>query len=466
VSETTLAHPELPDPHRRGPAARLSPVPDGPLPLRTPPAASPPAATPPVAPASAAIPSAAIPPAAIPPAAIPSAALPPVASPAPAMASGVVASLREAAVELLPWARTRLRQLVEHPSPNGDAAAIDAFGELLLGGHAETGAETMTLAGPDGDHLLACWPGADPAAAPALLVGHHDTAPGPGPCADDGATLEGPGALDGKSGLVVAEMAVRLLNVAGIAPAQQVRLLTSADATLGSPTARPYLVAEVARAGAVFGLAAPRPDGVLTTGRAGSARVLLRVAAEGEPAPSAIDELLDQIAVVRAAAAATGAVVNVGRLGGGTDAYAVADVAGAELGVRFPTPAAERAVLDAVSALAARRPGLAVRTEPLSVVPAWPAPPANPLLEWVAAVGERHGMAVVGAPTDPATQAGEGAGDTNHAGALGAPTLDGFGGVGRRTGGGASAREWIRIDSLVPRAVLLAALLALPLPPR
>ncbi len=220
---------------------------------------------------------------------------------------------------------------------------------------------------------------------------------------------------------------------------------------MGSPTARPYLVAETARAGAVFGLGAPRPDGVLTTGRAGSARVLVRVAATGEPGGSAIDELLDQLAAVRAVAARLRAVVNVGRIGGGTEAYEVAEVAGAELGVRLPDAASEEAFLDAVGALTALRPGLAVQGEALSVVPAWTPPARNPLLDWVGMVGHQYGMAVVGAPSDEPGAGGESAGDTNHAAALGAPTLDGFGGVGRRVQSGTAPDDRIRLDSLVPR---------------
>jgi glutamate carboxypeptidase len=374
---------------------------------------------------------------------LPSAPLAP--PPAPALA--------DVATELLPWARERLRHHVGHASPNGDAAALDAFGEVLLAGYAETGAETMALAGPDGDHLLACWPGADPALPPVLLLGHHDTAPG-GALAEDAATLTGPGALDGKSGLVVAEMAIRLLNLTGRAPAQQVRLLVSADTLMGSPTARPYLVAEVARAGAVLGLAAPRPDGVLTTGRHGSARVLLRAAGAG-----AIDELFDQLTAIRSAAGQFGVGVNIGRVGGGTGAYDVADVAGAELGIRFDDAAAETAFAATLAALSPRRAGVMVQAEAMSRVPTWPEPAGTPLLSWVAAVGERHGMAVVGA--SGVSEAVEAAADTNHAGALGAPTIDGFGGVGWR-----SPAEVVRVDSLVPRAVLLAALLSQPLPTR
>lgn len=396
---------------------------------------------------------------------------PPAAEPGPVAggSQAAAAALHETAAELMPWARDRLLHLVGHASPNGDAAALDAVGEVLTAGYAETGAETMTLAGPHGDHHLACWPGADQGLPPVLLLGHHDTVPGGADARTDGdTTVAGTGALDGRSGLVVAEMAMRLLNVVGLAPAQPVRLFVSADSLMGSPTARPYLVAEVARAGAVLGLAAPRPDGVLTTGHAGGARVLMRVGPDGSGHPaSAIEELLDQLGTVRANAVPLGAAVNVGRIGGGIDAYAVAEVAGAELGVRFTDPAGERAFLDGLTTLAARRPGLDVQVEALSHVPAWPAPEANPLLDWVAAVGERHGMAVVGASAcDPRAAGDSHAGDANHAGVLGAPTLDGFGGVGQRVRDGEIVDELVRVDSLMPRALLLAALLALPLPAR
>jgi acetylornithine deacetylase/succinyl-diaminopimelate desuccinylase-like protein len=213
----------------------------------------------------------------------------------------------------------------------------------------------------------------------------------------------------------------------------------------------------------VLGLAAPRPDGALTTGCPGSARVLLRVGGAAADARdgggvSATEELLDQLATLRAAVPPSGVALNVGRIGGGTEAYAVADLAGAEFGLRFDDAGAEREMLAAIGALRAVRAGAQVHAESLSRLPAWPPPRENPLLDWVAAIGERHGLAVLGGP-------GGRSGDTNHAGAHGAPTLDGFGGVGVRLHGAGGADERVRVESLVPRAVLLAALLAHPLPP-
>jgi glutamate carboxypeptidase len=81
----------------------------------------------------------------------------------------------------------------------------------------------------------------------------------------------------------------------------------------------------------------------------------------------------------------------------------------------------------------------------------------NPLLTWVRTVAARYGLPIAGAPGGAAT-------DANHPGAHGAPTLDGFGGVGARFRGANSADEHVRLDSLVPRAMLLATLLSQPLP--
>ncbi|MCW2506358.1 MAG: hypothetical protein JWO79_4642, partial [Actinomycetia bacterium] len=393
-----------------------------------------------------------------PPAAPPAAQAPQAAQHQPGERS--TNALAEAAAELLPWARARLRQLVELESPAGDAAALDELGAAILAGHAETGAQTMPLAGPQGDHLLSCWDGADPALPPLVLIGHHDTGWPAGtlallPCTDDGTAITGPGAWAGKSGIVVAEMALRILNLTGRAPAQPVRLLISADATQGSPTARPYVLAEANRAGAVLGLGAPHPDGRLVTGRHGSVRVLVKVRAEDDGV-SAIEELTGQLSAVRSVVP-PGVSLNVGRIGGGTDAHEIAALAGADIGVTFADPQSEQGAMSAFAALRAFRPGAVVTAEALPAVPAWPVESGERLLSWAGTVGERYGLPVSGSPAPVS-------GDVNFAGAQGVPVLDGFGAVGERRRTATTTDDRVRVDSLVPRAVLLAALLARPLP--
>jgi glutamate carboxypeptidase len=239
--------------------------------------------------------------------------------------------------------------------------------------------------------------------------------------------------------------------MAGLAPAQPVRLLVSADAQQGHPTSRGYLTAESARAGAVFGLGQPGADGSLVIGRPGAVRVVLTVTGAG-----AVDELIGALGRARVGLG-PGALLNVGRIGGGLAPYDVPDLAAAELGLAVADAEAERVALAAFAALRPSRDGATVVAEALGQVPAWPAPAANPLLEWVRSIGGRYGLTIAGT-------AGGAASDANHAGAHGAPTVDGFGGVGVRFRGASGSREHVRLDSLVPRAMLLAALLAQPLP--
>jgi glutamate carboxypeptidase len=149
--------------------------------------------------------------------------------------------------------------------------------------------------------------------------------------------------------------------------------------------------------------------------------------------------------------------LNIGRIGGGTDAHEVAAVAGADIGVTFADAQAEQGAMSAFAALRAFRPGAVVTAEALAAVPAWPAESGQRLLAWAGTVGERHGLPVTGS-------ASGWSGDVNHAGAQGVPSLDGFGAVGERIRTAAVTDERVRVDSLVPRAVLLAALLARQLP--
>src|SRR5690606_21081312 len=142
----------------------------------------------------------------------------------------------------------------------------------------------------------------------------------------------------------------------------------------------------------------------LKTGRRGSTRVRVRVTGREAHAAidpgkgvSAIDELLDQLAAIRAAVPSDGStLLNIGRLQGGTRANVVAGEAMAELGLRFTEPDVEREVLGGLRRLAPVREGAKVEVDLLSHRPAWAAPEPNPLLELVAATGAHLGQEVTG----------------------------------------------------------------------
>ncbi|MGH3379068.1 MAG: M20/M25/M40 family metallo-hydrolase, partial [Actinoallomurus sp.] len=289
------------------------------------------------------------------------------------------AAIADAATGLLPFGRERLREYALAESPSGDSAALARCAALIEAGHREAGGRVsrtdghlVTGFGPDeGPHLL--------------LVGHYDTVWPVGrltdmPYTDDGQAITGPGTYDMKSGLVAVEMAVRALAAVGAAPVRPVRLVTVCDEEVGSPGGRPLIERHLDGAVAVLGLESPHPDGALKSARRGSTRLLLTVrgreahaALDPDKGVSAIDELLDQLAAVRAAVPDDGTTLfNVGRIEGGRRANVIAGEASAEIGLRFTSAAAERRVLDALTGARPKRPGAVVATTVLSTRPTWP----------------------------------------------------------------------------------------------
>ncbi|REF35647.1 M20/M25/M40 family metallo-hydrolase [Thermasporomyces composti] len=373
------------------------------------------------------------------------------------------ADLAAAAAEQLPFARERLRTYVLAESPSGDAAALAACADLILRGHREVGGRTERVPGPAGDHLVTRWGPDD--GEHLMLLGHYDTVWPVGqlarmPYADDGTRISGPGTYDMKGGLVVIEAALRTLAALDIPLARQVRAVVVADEEVGSPDGGRVVREHLVGARAVLGFEPPHRRGILKTGRMGSTRVRLDVTGREAHAAldptrgvSAIDELLDQLAAIRALVPDDGTtLLNIGRIAGGTRTNVVAGHAEAELGLRFTDLDVERAVLAKIRALAPVRQDATVSVQLLSNRPAWTAPDPNPLLDSVVAIAERLGQRLGGRPAT-------GAGDTNFTGAAGVPTLDGFGPDGA---GAHAVHESILVSSLVDRTALLAAILASP----
>lgn len=380
--------------------------------------------------------------------------------PTPGVTPELGTALTEATGRSLDFGRARLREYALAESPSGDDAALARCAALIEAGHVEAGG---TVSHEDG-HLVTRF--GPPGGPHLLLVGHYDTVWPTGrlatmPYTDDGTTITGPGTYDMKSGLVAVEMALRALRTAGTSPVREVRMVLVSDEEVGSPTGRTVVERHLEGAVAVLGLESPHPDGALKTARRGSTRVLLRVhgreahaALDPDKGVSAIDELIDQVAAVRAAVPDDGTTLcNVGRIEGGRRANVIAGEASAEIGLRFTSAAAERAVLGALTGATPRRAGATVEATVLSARPTWPERDGDPLLAKVAAIGASLGQEITGRPA-------AGAGDTNLPGSLGLPTLDGFGPRGR---GAHAADEAVRVASIADRAALLAAIMISPL---
>ncbi|GAB2669154.1 M20/M25/M40 family metallo-hydrolase [Kribbella swartbergensis] len=356
----------------------------------------------------------------------------------------------------------RLRQYVEHETPTGAVAELNAFADRLVLRYGELGGTARRVSAPTGDHVVADFPGRGPRAdeKPLLFLGHHDTVWPIGqlaqmPWREQDGVIHGPGVFDMKGGLVVLETALE--QVAGD-DHRPVRVIVTADEEVGSPSARDLVTAESAGVVAAFGLEPPHPNGDLKTSRRGSSRVRIEVTGREAHAAldpgrgvSAIDELVDQLVAVRALVSEYDDVLcNVGTITGGGRTNVVPGNASAELGFRFVDPETERAVLDAVTGLQPVRRDAVLTVSVMSNRPAWQASGAvDELLAKVGEAGRSVGQEVGGA-------AASGAADTNLTGWLGIPTLDGLGPLGK---GAHAVHEQVIAATLAERATLVAAII-------
>jgi glutamate carboxypeptidase len=355
----------------------------------------------------------------------------------------------------------RLELLVGMESPSGDTERLGALRSVLADELTDLDATVEAVPGPAGDHLRASLGGPSVPGRDLVVVGHFDTVWPAGtlqrrPFRVDEALAHGPGTVDMKGALVALELAVRLMRDMRLPFAHPVQVVLVCDEEISSPDGRGPVLAAAAGAAAVLGLEPPHPSGDLKNGRRGVARVRLEVEGRESHAGlaaaagvSAIDELVDQLLVLRQAlSGVASASCNVGHITGGTRANVVAGHARAEIGLRFGTEAAQQTVLSALTALAP------VRSTVLSSRPAWAPDPDSWIVAFVREQAARIGEQIGARPAG-------GAGDTNFTGADGVPTVDGLGPNGR---GAHAASEHVRIESILRRAELLALLFATPLP--
>ncbi|MHB1011079.1 MAG: M20/M25/M40 family metallo-hydrolase [Propionibacteriaceae bacterium] len=360
-----------------------------------------------------------------------------------------------------------LAELISLESPSHDLAASATIASRLAEQWAPYG-EVRLEPGPAGTHVLIEIAPVESEAAPVLLLGHSDTVwplgtlEGPVPLTVDDQVVHGPGAYDMKAGLVVMAAAVRRLTALRL-PHPAIRVLIAADEEVGSTAATPLVGQACAGVAAVFGFESPHPDGALKVGRLGSARVRLRVtgreahaALDPDNGISAIDELLDQLLHLRARLAETQkrrpgeVLVNVGAISGGGRTNVIPGVAEALIGFRFATAAAEAEVMAELTGLKAIRDGAELELIVLSWRPPWQVGERDQaLLALVSDLASPAGVTVAGRPAT-------GAADTNTTGAMGVPTLDGW---GPRGGGAHAVSEHVDVDSLVERVVLLTTVL-------
>lgn len=320
-----------------------------------------------------------------------------------------------------------------------------------------------------GDHLVATMPG--DRRRRVMLLGHFDTVYPAGTAATRSLAVRdgrayGPGVLDMKGGLVLGIHAVELLGGFPDLARPDLVFVLNSDEEVGSPTSR-QLIEETAHTADVVYVLEPgrQPGGVLAT-RKGVGMYTVTVhgrAAHAGAAPqdgrSAVLELAyktvhwHQLNDVD-----KGTTVNVTVVRGGTRRNVIPELATAEIDVRVPSHDEAARVDQAIREIAARS---WVPDTWAEVSGGLNRPPMEKLAGTLPLI-ELARACVASMELEFAELTSGGGSDGNFTAAVGVPTLDGLGPIGR---GAHSPEEYIDLESIPARLTLLALLIALA-PPR
>jgi glutamate carboxypeptidase len=360
------------------------------------------------------------------------------------------------------WLLELIEALVEIESPSDDPGAVNRCGAELSKRLEGIGARVTRISSSSaGDHLRASF---GSGSRQILMLGHFDTVWPIGqlakmPIKRDGGRLYGPGIFDMKAGIGLAMLATRAVLESGGFDGCQVVMLWTTDEEIGSGTSRAVIEAEAARSEAVLVFEPSLPGGGLKTSRKGVGQfemIARGVSAHAGLDPgkgvSAVRELARQItAIDDLQDPANGVTVTVGVINGGTRANVVPDEARAIIDARANTRAGADRIETAMKQL---RPFINGAT--VEVTGGFDRPP---LERSAAVIGIFEAAQLVAAEIGVTLSEGSAGGgsDGNFTAALGVPTLDGFGAIGD---GAHALHEHVEIDALVPRAAVIAGLLA------
>lgn len=365
----------------------------------------------------------------------------------------------------LPKALSLLEQMVSMESPSYDKERTDKFVAFLSRQFTERlrpiSAEVHTIPVERfGNHLRVRLSGKT--ADRVLLLGHTDTVWPAGeierrPFQIEGRRASGPGVFDMKAGIVLMWMAVDALQrTAGLE--KSVTILLTSDEEIGSSSSRTLIESEASGCGAVFVLEPSLRGGVLKTARKGNGRFTVKAigrAAHAGVAPeegiNAIEEISRQILKIQNLTDRDkGTTVTVGVVHGGTRSNVVPAEAGAEIDVRVSTLEEGERLAKVIRSLVPELPGARLEVRGgINRPPMERTSETVRLFELARRIGHEIGIDLKEGSTG-------GASDGNFTAALGIPTLDGLGPVGD---GAHAVHEWVDIDSLAPRAALLAGLI-------
>ena len=317
-----------------------------------------------------------------------------------------------------------------------------------------------------GDTVVAEIAGDDPDGMTLLCIGHLDTVFDPGTAAErpfairDGIAT-GPGVTDMKGGLLTGLYAIAALRQTAGRPLARLVFVANPDEEIGSPVSTPHIRRLAEDADACLVLECARANGDIVSSRKGN--LSLTVTVSGRAAHAGVEPEKGRSAILEAARIVTdlhalngrwpGVTVNVGVIRGGTRPNVVAAQCVLEVDCRAVT---RGTLVDAEAAVRAACEPRAVPDVTVDVHEDGRHWPMEKLERSGRLVGHAIGLArALGFELRDAATGG--ASDANTTAGMGVPTIDGLGPVG---GLDHSPGEYLEVASIVPRTVLLAALIA------
>jgi glutamate carboxypeptidase len=300
-----------------------------------------------------------------------------------------------------------------------------------------------------------------------LILGHADTVWPAGtvaqwPFSRSGDRITGPGVGDMKTNVVMALHVLKQLLGRGLSGLGAITVLIVPDEEIGSPQSRGWIEGHAREADLCLTLEPCRPNGGVVVGR--GAVGALYITATGvtahcgsyrEQGASAVAALAPLVSAFEALTDdKRGIAATVGIFRGGAARQVVPGEAEIHLDLRAPDQAGADALLAAAQAIAAR-PAADARVS-ITVTGGFGRPPfpttagTRGLYAWAA-----EACAALGAPIHEVVA--RGGSDGSFAAGLGVPTLDGLGAVAHDT---CSRRETVEVSSIIPRAAVLAHLIA------
>ena len=349
-------------------------------------------------------------------------------------------------------------------SPTWDAAAVNRMMDIAGRELAMMGAVTERIPGRMGlgDCVRARFPHASPPDTPGVLIlAHLDTVHPVGtlahlPIRREGDRVYGPGICDMKGGTYLAFEAIRQLQRAHLATPLPITVLLTSDEEIGTPSTRDLIEAEAARNAIVLVPEPARPDGGVVTGRYAIARFNLRTTGRPSHAGarlgegrSAIREMCKQVVAIEAMTTED-CTFSVGVIHGGQWVNCVATHCDAEALTMAKRQPDLDAGVERMLSLQATAPDVSIAVTRGVTRPVWePDDRSMALFQLARSIANGIGF-------DITAQSAGGGSDGNFTGAMGIPTLDGLG-----IGGALmhTLEEHILVQSILPRARLLAGLL-------